>query len=61
MSKKKAIICTSLFAVVLIGVIIGTMFVRSEFVSLYEILVNFVFMVYVSKQIRNFYDWLQEE
>lgn len=61
MKKKKAVICTSLFAVVFIGAIIGTMFVKSETISLYEIFANFIVMMWIYKRIENFYYWLTEE
>lgn len=61
MGKKKAIVCTLLFAVVFIGAIVGTMFVKSEVISLYEIFANFIIIMWVYKRIENFYYWLMEE
>ena len=61
MSKKKAIICTSLFATVLIGVIIATMFIENEYINLYKLIANCVFISWVYKRIEDFYYWLKEE
>lgn len=61
MGKKKAIVCTLLFAVVFIVATVGTMFVKSEYCSLYEIFSNGVFCMWVLKKIENFYYWLTEE
>lgn len=58
MNKKKAIICTLLFAVVLIVAIIGAMFVESKYVNLYELLANFAVIVWAYNQIEKFYNWL---
>lgn len=62
MNKKKAIVCTVLFAVVLIGVIIGSMFVNSVFdFTLYDIIANAVFAMWTCKQIKSFHNWMYEE
>lgn len=61
MNKKKAVICTSLFAMVLIGVVIGTMFIESEYLNLYKLFANTVVISWVYKRIENFYYWLTEE
>ena len=58
MNKRKAIICTLLFAVVLIGTIIGTMFIESKYINLYELLANYAVMVWAYNQIGKFYNWL---
>lgn len=61
MENKKNIICTVLFATVLIGVIIGTMFIKNEHINLYRLFANCIVIAWTNKQIGNFYHWLQEE
>lgn len=62
MNNKKAVICTVLFAVVLIGISLGSIFVKIySDVSLYDTIINSVFMLWICSQIKNFYNWLLEE
>ena len=38
MNKKKSIVCTTLFAIIIVGVYMSTMFIKSHFgFSLYEV------------------------
>lgn len=61
MKNKKAIICTVLFAVVFVGAIVSTIFIKNESFSLYELFANFIVMMWTWKRIENFYNWLTEE
>lgn len=62
MNKKKAVICTILFTIVLAGAIVGAMFAKSNFgFSLYDIVSDAVFFLWIANKINVFYNWLQEE
>lgn len=62
MIKKKAIICTILFAIILIGSYIGTIFIKSNFgFSLYEIVTPSICSFWIAERIKKFYYWLIEK
>lgn len=62
MNKKKAIICTSLFGIVVAGAVVGAMFAKTFWgFSLFDIISDGVFFMWLSGKIKDFYNWLQEE
>lgn len=63
MSKKKALICTGLLAIILLALWISTWFIKiTETETLYDLLCKFVFPIlaglYLSKMVDCFYEWL---
>lgn len=60
MSKKKAVICTILFAIVFIAVLIGAYFIETYdgSVRLIYLVSAFVTGMWVSDCIEKFYKWL---
>ena len=63
MSKKKAIICTSLFAVVIIGIVWISILIKPHNcdVSLFGILAPGITMLWLNDQVIKFYNWLRRE
>lgn len=61
MKINKVIICTLLFAVVLISIIVGAMFVKGEYINLYKLFANCVVVSWTYNRIKDFYYWLQED
>lgn len=63
MSKKKALICTGLLAIILIALWISSWFIKiSETETLYDFLCKLVFPIlaslYLGKMVDCFYEWL---
>ena len=60
MDKKKAIVCTVLFSVVVFGIFIYTFLIKSEEYgcSLFDVIAPWICMVWNSEKIRKFYRWL---
>jgi len=62
MSKKKAVICTIIFAIMVVGIGIAFMFVKpyeSE-MSLFHAFCPFIVGQWLSERIGKFYDWLRK-
>ena len=60
MKKSKKIICTILFAVVLNGVFIATCFIKTEHVSLYELISPWICGAWTYGCAMKFYRWLDK-
>lgn len=63
MSKKKALICTGLLAIIMLSLWISTWFIKiTETETLYDYLCKLVFPIlaglYLSKMADRFYEWL---
>lgn len=60
MNKKKAIICTILYAVVLVGVLTASLFIKNEEygISLYQIVAYAIANAWFGCTIEKFYNWL---
>lgn len=61
MNKKKAIICTLLFAVVLIVGILGSYFVQKNGISLGRHLSSCITGIWMAECIGKFYNWVRKE
>lgn len=62
MEKKRAVICTSLFAVVMLGIYASTFFIKSNFgFKLYDIVAPTICASWMADKMRKFYDWLIKE
>lgn len=62
MDKKKVAVCVTLFAVVLVGAIVGTIFIKSEdgmFRLCYPVMGG-ITLSWVSECIGKFYNWLMK-
>ena len=60
MENKKAIVCTVLYTVVIIGAMIGSIFIRNEElgISLYEIAIHAIAIICIINSVKRFYNWL---
>lgn len=60
MSKKKAVVCTILFAIVFIAMLICTFFIKNYdgTVSLFNVIAAFVTGRWTANCIEKFYKWL---
>lgn len=60
MSKKKAIICTILMAIIILSTLTASFFIKNEEIGicLYDIIVNAVFFLSLNGFIKKFYNWL---
>ena len=62
MNKKKIIVCTSMFAVIVVSAFIGSVFLKTVFgFSLYDIIAPTICAFWLSEQIKKFYKWLQTD
>ena len=61
MEKKKAIICTVLYALVLVTVLTVSFFVKNDDygISLYHIIMNIVAYSWIGNSVVRFYNWLK--
>lgn len=62
MSKKKAVACTILFAIVLYAIVIGTYFIRTAdgAVSLFTLFSYTITGGWLFERIEKFYKWLMK-
>lgn len=59
MNKRKAIMCTTLFVIVLTVVLIGSSFVKTHYeFSLYDIIIVVSAHLWIAGHIEKFYKWL---
>ena len=58
MSKKKAIICTILFGIVILAIATATLFIKGNEFTLFEIISPSICGVWCGERIGKFYDWL---
>lgn len=63
MSKKKAILCTVLYAIVLVVVLTVAFFVKSDTngISLYQLMMNVIANAWIGCSVGKFYKWLLKE
>lgn len=60
MDKKKAIICTILYVVVLIGIMAGSLMIKNEYgISLYNIITGVIANIWIGCSVEKFYKWLR--
>lgn len=60
MNKKKNIICTILFAIVIFSAWVSTFFIENEYCALYEIIAPWICGVWIGERIGKFYEWLSK-
>lgn len=60
MSRKKAVICTILFAILIVGVATALIFVKphNSEISFFHAFSPFIVGYWLSERIGKFYDWL---
>ena len=60
MEKKKAIVCAVLYAIVIIGALTCSFFVKNdEFgLSLYQLITGCIANAWLGCSVKKFYDWL---
>lgn len=60
MEKKKAIVCTILYATVIIGLLTGSIFIKNEElgIGLYQLIMYAIANVCIGNSIKKFYDWM---
>lgn len=60
MTRSKKVICTIFFAVILLGVFIATYFIKTENLSLYELIVPWICGRWLGDCVVRFYSWLDK-
>lgn len=60
MDKKKAVICTILYVIVISVIMTVSWFVRNEElgISLYQLIVGIIANMYLGNSVVKFYEWL---
>lgn len=59
MDKKKAVICTVLLSIVVLGVFVATLLIKSDYgFNLYDIISPWICGAWMGEKIRTFYRWL---
>lgn len=63
MRKKKAILCTVLYAIVLVVVLTFAFFIKSDItgISLYQLIMNIIANAWIGCSVDKFYKWLLKE
>lgn len=63
MSKKKAILCTVLYAIVLVVSLTVAFFIKSDItgISLYQLIMNVIANAWIGCSVGKFYKWLLKE
>lgn len=62
MCNKKAVICTIMFFIIIVGVIIGSCFIRlNEQTTLFDFLAALLAGLKCTEFLFKFYDWLKTE
>ena len=62
MNKRKAIICTVLYTIVLTAVLIASWFIKSHMngISLYQMIVSAIGNMWIGSTVGKFYNWLRK-
>lgn len=61
MNKRKARVCTIFFSIVLIGAMVGTLFIKGTGCSLYQIVTSCISAMWIGNCIDRFYKWLVKD
>lgn len=62
MSKKKAIICTVLFAIVMFGIYTATFLIKSQYgFKLFDIVAPVICASWMADKMKKFYTWILKE
>ena len=60
-NKKKVIVCTALFSIVICSILIGSYFIESAYgFSLFDIIAPTICFFWCGERARDFYDWLTD-
>ena len=63
MSKKKAVVCTILYVIVIIVVSTASLFIKSPVngISLYQLIVSMIGSMWLGNSVVKFYEWLRKQ
>lgn len=63
MSKKKAILCTALYTIVLVVALTAAFFIKSDItgISLYQLIMSMIANAWLGCSVEKFYKWLLKE
>ena len=62
MSKKKAIVCTTLFTIVMFGIYVSTFLIKSQHgFKLFDIVAPVICASWMADKMKKFYDWVIKE
>lgn len=63
MSKKKAVVCTILYVIVITVVLTVSWFVKSHVngISLYQLIMCTIGSMWIGTSVMKFYEWLRKE
>ena len=60
MGKKKAVVCTVLFSIVVFGACIATFFIKNEYgLRLFDMISPYICGAWLGGKTRTFYNWLR--
>lgn len=60
MKKSKKIICSILFGIILEALLIATYFIKSEQLSMFDVIAPWICGTWVYDQVMKFYKWLDK-
>lgn len=63
MRKKKAVVCTILYAIVITVVLTASFFIKSAVngISLYQLIVSAIGNMWIGNSVAKFYEWLRKQ
>ena len=63
MSKKKAVVCTILYAIVITVVLTASFFIKSAVngISLYQLIMSVIGNMWIGNSVVKFYEWLRKQ
>ena len=63
MRKKKAVVCTILYAIVITVVLTASFFIKSAVngISLYQLIVSMIGSMWLGNSVVKFYEWLRKQ
>lgn len=60
MDKKKAVVCTVLFVIVVFGIFVATFFLKNEYGdSLFDVIAPCICGAWMAGKTKTFYNWLR--
>ena len=63
MSKKKAVVCTILYVIVITVVLTASFFIKNSATgtSLYQLIVSMIGNMWICNSVAKFYEWLRKQ
>lgn len=63
MNKKKAVVCTILYVIVITVILTASFFIKSTIIeiSLYQLIVNVIGNMCIANSVPKFYEWLRKQ